>query len=37
MQGILSVPGIEGYEWVPDRLAHFYLNKILFCMLPMAN
>jgi hypothetical protein len=29
-QGILSVPGIAGYEWVPARLACFYQNKILF-------
>ncbi len=29
-QGIFSVPGIVGYEWVPARLACIYQNKILF-------
>jgi len=29
-QGILSVPGIAGYEWVPARIGHFYKNKIFF-------
>ncbi len=37
-QGILSIPGIASYEWVPARLARFYQNKILFFfILPMAN
>jgi hypothetical protein len=26
IQGILSLPGIEGYEWVPARFARFYQN-----------
>ncbi len=28
--GILRIPRIAGYKWVPARLAHFYKNKILF-------
>ncbi len=27
MQGILSLPGITGYEWVPAGLALFYQNQ----------
>ncbi len=30
MQGILSVLGIAGFEWVPARLAHFYQTKYCF-------
>ncbi len=29
-QGILSVPGIAGYKWVPARIGRFYQQKILF-------
>ena len=29
-QGILSVPGIAGYEWVPARIGCFYKYKIFF-------
>jgi len=29
-QGILSVPGIAGYKWVPARIGHFYKDKIFF-------
>ncbi len=29
-QGILSVPGIAGYEWVPARIGRFYKYKIFF-------
>jgi len=29
-QGILSVPGIAGYEWVPARIGRFYKDKIFF-------
>jgi len=29
-QGILSVLGIAGYEWVPARIDRFYKNKIFF-------
>jgi len=35
-QGILSVPGIAGYEWVPARIGRFYKYKIFF-IIPMAN
>jgi len=30
LQGILSVPGIAGYAWVPARIGHFYKYKIFF-------
>jgi len=29
-QGILSVPGIAGYEGVPSRIGHFYKDKYFF-------
>ncbi len=29
-QGILSVPGIAGYEKVPARTGHFYKHKYYF-------
>ncbi len=29
-QGILSVPGIAGYKWVPARIGHFSNKKYLF-------
>ncbi len=29
-QGILSVLGIAGYEWVPARIGRFGNNKYLF-------
>jgi hypothetical protein len=29
-QGILSVPGIAGYKWVPARIGRFYKDKIFF-------
>jgi len=29
-QGILSIPGIAGYGWVPARIDHFYNYKIFF-------
>ncbi len=29
-QGILSVPGIAGYVWVPARIGCFYKEKIFF-------
>ncbi len=29
-QGILSVPGIAGYDWVPARIGRFYKDKIFF-------
>jgi len=29
-QGILSVPGIAGHEWVPARIGHFYKDEIYF-------
>jgi len=29
-QGILSIPGIAGYEWVPARIGCFYKGKIFF-------
>jgi len=35
-QGILSVPGIAGYKWVPAKIGHFYKYKIFF-VIPMAN
>ncbi len=25
--GILSIPGIAGYKWVPARIVHFFQNK----------
>jgi len=30
IQGILSVPGIAGYKWVPARIGGFGSKKILF-------
>ncbi len=36
-QGILSVPGIAGYEWVPARIGRFYKDKIFFFIIPTAN
>ena len=30
IQGILSVPGIAGYEWVPARIGYFGNMKYLF-------
>jgi hypothetical protein len=27
-QGILGVPGIAGYEWVPATIGRFYQHKI---------
>jgi len=30
IQGILSVPGIAGNEWVPARIGHFYNDTIFF-------
>ncbi len=35
-QGILSVPGIAGYEWEPARIGRF-LNTNYFHNIPMAN
>ncbi len=35
-QGILSVPGIAGYKWVPARIGHFCENKFFF-IIPTAN
>jgi len=29
-QGILSVPGIADYKWVPARIGHFGNKKYLF-------
>jgi len=28
-QGILSIPGIAGYKWVPVRIGHFGNKKYL--------
>jgi len=28
--GMLSVPGIAGYKWVPARVVHFDKYKIIF-------
>jgi len=30
IQGILSVPGIAGYEWVPARIGCFINTKYFF-------
>ncbi len=30
LQGILSVPGIAGYKWVPARIGRFYKFEIFF-------
>ena len=30
LYGILSVPGIADYEWVPARIGHFGNKKYLF-------
>jgi len=35
-QGILSVPGIAGYKWVPARIGGFFQYKF-FLIIPMAN
>jgi len=35
-QGILSAPGIAGYEWVPAIISCFFQNKI-FYIIPMAD
>jgi len=35
-QGILSVSRIAGYEWVPDRIGHFYKYKIFFFTIPIC-
>jgi len=35
-QGILSVPGLAGYESVPARIGFFFNDKLFF-IIPMAN
>ncbi len=35
-QGILIVPEIADYKWVPARIGHFYKDKIFF-VIPTAN
>ncbi len=37
IQGILGIPGIAGYKWVPARIGRFFQRKIFFFILPTAN
>jgi len=36
-QGILSIPGIAGYEWVPARIGCFGNKKIFIFKISMAD